>query len=317
MEKLHIYLADPGIRVEQLDAIRKTMPENWSLVDKPDGAVALLTENVDIHANILDQASSLRVIFRLVPGNAVISSTDVPVYDLSNTGLIGVAEHVVALILALSRHLLWVARKAAAHEWVTGRDQPILTDQKKYTFNWIGLENSGAIYGKKVGIVGLGYIGQAVARRLRPFGVRLLYTDLKRFDPELEKELGVEWRSLEGLLRESDFITLHLRFVDGTGGNENMFGKQQFDLMKSNAFFINTSRGRMVDESALVEALRSKKIAGAGLDVFHYEPLPHDHPLLTLAGDSVILTAHTAGTYNPEAWQTTADEIVERLKDLI
>jgi len=317
MDRLKIYQADPKIHAEQIAALQRTLPESWALVDRPEEAIAILTENVDVNEAMLKQAPRARLVLRLDTGEANIAPSTLAVVNLSNTGLIGVAEHVVALILTLSRHLLWVARKAAAHEWVPGRDQPILTNQKKYTYNWIGLEKSDAIYAKKVGIVGLGHIGRAVASRLRPFGVRLLYTDLRRFDPRQEKELGVQWRELDDLLRESDFVTLHLRFVEGPDGNENMFGVRQFALMKPSAYFINTSRGRLVDEAALVEALRSHKIAGAGLDVFHYEPLPPDHPLLSLAGDNVILTAHTAGTYNPEAWQTTAEEIVERVRDIV
>jgi len=317
MKILKIYLADPNIRAEQIEAIRRELPSGWLFDNDLPNATAILTENVDINQEMLAKASQARVIFRLDTGNARVAPSSLPLIDLANTGIIGVAEHVVALILALSRHLLWVARQTAAHEWVAGSDIPILTDQKKYTYNWIGLPNSGAIYARKVGIVGLGVIGQAVAKRLKPFGVRLLYSDLKRFDPEIEKELDVQWREMDDLLQESDFVSVHLRFVDGPDGNENMFGEKQFALMKPGAYFINTSRGRVVDEAALVEVLRNRKIGGAGLDVFQYEPLPHDHPLLTLAGDNVILTAHTAGTFNPEAWQTTADEIVDRLKELI
>jgi phosphoglycerate dehydrogenase-like enzyme len=317
MSETTIYLADPQIQKEQIEALRRALPAGWGLGDRPETAVAILTENVDVSQTLLHQAPRARLILCLDTGQACVASTPLPVVNLSNTGLIGVAEHVVALILALSRRLLWVARTAAAHAWVAGRDQPILTSQKKYTYNWIGLEQSGAIYAKKVGIVGFGHIGRAVASRLRPFGVRLLYTDLKRLEPQTEKELGVQWRQVDDLLRESDFVTLHLRFAEGPGGNENMFGAEQFALMKPSAYFINTSRGRLVDEAALVEALRARTIAGAGLDVFRYEPLPPDHPLLTLAGDNVILTAHTAGTYNPEAWQTIAEEIVEDVRAVL
>ncbi len=118
-------------------------------------------------------------------------------------------------------------------------------------------------------------------------------------------------------MRESDFVTLHLRFQEGSGGNDKQFGAREFSLMKQTAYFINTSRGRMMDEDALAFALRSGQIAGAGLDVFRYEPLPADHPLLALAGDNVILTAHVAGSPMAEAWQTTADEVVERIQAVL
>jgi phosphoglycerate dehydrogenase-like enzyme len=313
-----IYIADSSIRAEQVEAIRAELPAGWTLADGPQGADAILTENAPVSAELQARAgASLKLVLRLDTGSAAIDAGSAPVVELSNTGLIGVAEHVVTLILALSRRLLWVTAQSAKAAWVEGKDTPILTDQRKYTYNWIGLPESGAIYRKKVGIVGLGHIGQAVAKRLRPFGVQLLYTDLKRLDPAQEAALGVKFRPLDDLLRESDFVTLHLRFQEGPDGNEKMFSTREFGLMKQTAYFINTSRGRMVDEDALAAALREGQIGGAGLDVFRYEPLPKDHPLLALAGDQVLLTAHTAGAYNPESWHTTAVEVVERVQEAL
>ena len=123
-----IYLADPNINTNQLDALNKTLPAGWSLIDTPAGANAILTESVDITAGMLTAAGpDLQIILRLDTGNATVAPTDLPIRDISNTGLIGVAEHVVAFVLALSRQLLWVARKTAAAEWLPGRDEPILT----------------------------------------------------------------------------------------------------------------------------------------------------------------------------------------------
>jgi phosphoglycerate dehydrogenase-like enzyme len=315
---IKLYLADPNIRAEQIEAIRTSVPASWALTDTPARATAILTENVDVSDAMLAAAGpDLRIVLRLDTGQAAVAPTSVPRADLSNTGAIGVAEHAIALMLALSRHLFWVARQTAGAAWVAGRDQPILTDQRKYTYNWIGLEDFGALYRKTVGIVGLGHIGQAVARRLQPFGMKLLYTDLYRLDATLESRLGVQWRELDDLLRASDFVTLHLRFQEGPGGNDKQFGAREFSLMKRTAYFINTSRGRMVDEEALAAAIQSGQIAGAGLDVFRYEPLPTDHPLLSLAGDNVILTAHVAGSPMTEAWQTTADEVIERVQAVL
>jgi phosphoglycerate dehydrogenase-like enzyme len=316
MSKVEIWLVDPQIRAEQVQTLQRSLPESWALTNQSERAVVILTENVDITAEMVKSAPAVRIILKLDTGKARVTRTRIPVVAISNTGLVGVAEHVVTLILALSRHLLQVARQTAAAEWAEGKDKPILTSQKIYTYNWINLASSGAIYNKKVGIVGFGHIGRAVAERLRPFRVQLFYHDLTRFGSSVERKYGVEYRSLDALLAESDFVTLHLRFKEGEDGNENMFGRREFELMKPTAYFINTSRGRLVDENALIDALQSGRIAGAGLDVFHYEPLPRDHPLLKLAGDNVILTAHTAGSFNPEAWQTTANEIVERVRRL-
>jgi phosphoglycerate dehydrogenase-like enzyme len=313
-----IAIVDPAICDEQVAAIRAALPAGWSLLDGPAGATAILTENVDVTLQMLHQAGpGLRLVARLDTGTAAVAPTSAVVADLSNTGLVGVAEHAVTLMLALSRNLLWVARRTAAQQWAPGRDQPVLTDQRRYTYNWIGLEGSGCLYRKVVGIVGLGHIGRAVAARLRPFGVRLLYTDIVRLAPVEEARLGVCWRELDDLLRESDFVTLHHRFREGPGGNDRQFGAREYALMKPTAYFINTARGRLVDEDALADALRRGQIAGAGIDVFRYEPPRPDNPLVALAGDNVILTAHTAGAPMAEAWQTTAHELIERIQDLV
>ena len=312
-----IYLADAAIRPAQQEAIRHQLPMGWTLDEIPDGAAAILTENAAVTPEMLVAAgTSLRLIFRLDTGNATVApETAVPVVDLPNTALVGVAEHTVMLIMALSRHLLRVARRTSAQEWLPDRRVPILTDQTRYTYNWIGLEDFGTLYRKTVGIVGMGKIGRAVAARLRPFGMRLRYTQRHRLDPADEARFGVEWRDLDDMLRESDVVTLHHRFQEGPSGNDRQFGAREFALMKPTVIFVNTARGRMVDEDALVTALHSGQIAGAGLDVFRYEPLPADHPLLALAlaGDKVILTAHIAGAPSDEAWQVIATELIERL----
>jgi glyoxylate reductase len=310
-----IYLADPQIREGQLEALRASIPSAWTLTDMPQGATAILTENVDVTPEMLTAAGdTLRLVALLSTGKASVAPTSVPVVTYPNTAMSGVAELTVALILALSRQLFMVARRTKAQEWLPDRDTPVLTDQQRYTYNWIGLEDFGTLYRKRVGIVGAGQIGRAVAARLRPFGVRLLYTQRHRLAPDEESALGLQWRELDDLLRESDFVTLHHRFQEGPEGNDKQFGAREFALMKPTAYFINTARGRLVDEDALVEALRTRKIAGAGLDVFRYEPLPPEHPLLELAGDNVILTPHVAGAPVNEAWRIIAEELVERLQ---
>jgi phosphoglycerate dehydrogenase-like enzyme len=309
-----IYLADPAIRTEQISAIRAHLPVGWQLGDAPAGATAILTENVDVTAEMLAAAGpALRLIVRLDTGTAQVAPTSLPVVDLPNTALTGVAELTVLLILALSRHLLWVTEQTRQQRWLPEKSEPILTDQRRYTYNWIGLEDFGTLYGKSVGLVGLGLIGRAVAARLRPFGVNLLYTQRRRLEPAAEAALGVQWRALDDLLRESDVVSLHHRFQEGPDGNDRHIGARELALMKPTAYLVNTARGRLVDEDALVEALRSGRIAGAALDVFRYEPLPPDHPFFALAGDRLILTPHVAGAPVKEAWETIARELVERV----
>ncbi len=314
-----IYIPDAGIRSEQIEAVRSRLPAGWSLVDFPEGAVAILTENTDVNYEMVEAAGSeLRLIARLDTGQAAImESCPVPVVDLPTTALVGVAEHTVMLIMSLSRHFLAVIRRTNAQSWLPERSQPILTDQRRYTYNWIGLQDWGTLYGKTVGLIGLGVIGSATAVRLRSLGMRLLYTKRHRLDPVAEVRLGVQWREFDALLTESDFVSLHHRFEEGPGGNDKHIGARELALMKPTAYLINTARGRLVDEDALVAALLSGKIAGVGLDVFRQEPLPIDSPLFALAGDNVILTSHVAGAPLGEAWATIAQELIEHVQAAI
>lgn len=313
---VRIFLADPNIRHEQVEMLQGQLFDDWSLARDPTGATAILTQDADIGPEILSAAGgALLLIGRLGPGTAAVAPTAVPVIDLPNAALISVAEHAIMLMLALSRHLFWVAHQTAAQQWTRGVGEPILTDQRQYVYNWVGLEDFATLYGKVVGIIGLGTVGRAVAQRLKMFGVRLIYTQRQRLNPEVERDLGVRWREFDDLLRESDFVTLHHRYQDGPDGNDMQFGSRQFNLMKPTAYFINTSRGRMVDEAALATALEQGRLAGAGLDVFRFEPLPANNPLLQLAGDNLILTAHVAGVPVTEAWQVATQDFLDRLAE--
>ncbi len=310
-----IFLADPNIRSEQVDAIRARLPEGWALTDSAAGATAILTENADVSAEMLASAGeSLRLIALLDTGKARVADTRAAVVTLPNTALSGVAEHTVLLMMALSRQIFDVDQRTRSQAWLPERSQPILTDQKKYTYNWIGLQDFGTLYRKSVGIIGLGVIGQAVAERLRAFGMKIFYTQRTRLPAETEARLGVSWRSLDDLLAESDFVTLQHRFQEGPDGNDKQIGAREIGLMKPTAYLINTARGRLLDEDALLDALRQNKIAGAGLDVFRYEPLPADHPFFDIPATKLILTPHVAGAPIAEAWATIAEELVENVQ---
>lgn len=149
-------------------------------------------------------------------------------------------------------------------------------------------QTSMDLWGATVGLVGLGQIGRAAARRLKQFGVRLL-CHTRTPDPALGEDLGIEFADLDRLLRESDVVSLFASLDAATRG---MIGARELGLMKSTAYLINIARGELVDETALVEALRERRIAGAGLDVFGTEPLT-ESPLFAL--DNVVLTPHQAG----------------------
>jgi glyoxylate reductase len=126
-----------------------------------------------------------------------------------------------------------------------------------------------AVFGKTIGIVGAGRIGQAVARRAHGFGMRILYSDPRRLPEADEARYGMIHKSYDDLLRESDFVSMHPQLTPET---RHLLGAREFGLMKKNAIVVNTSRGPVIDEAALTQALIDKKIAGAGLDVYEFEP---------------------------------------------
>jgi glyoxylate reductase len=143
-----------------------------------------------------------------------------------------------------------------------------------------------AVTGRTLGLVGFGRIGQAMARRGRGFDMNIIYADPRRLPAEEEAKFAAGYRGFDDLLREADFVSLHPQLTPET---RHLMSDRQFALMKPTAFVINTSRGPVIDEAALVRALKAKKIAGAGLDVFEHEP--NVSPEL-IAVPNVVLTPH-------------------------
>lgn len=165
------------------------------------------------------------------------------------------------------------------------------------------------VHGKTIGLIGAGRIGQATARRARGFGMRILYWGPRR-KPEAEREIGMEFVPLERLLQEADFVSLHPPLNAET---RHMISDKEFALMKPTAFIVNTARGALIDEKALVRALKKKQIAGAGLDVFEHEPkLP---PALK-AMKNVVLTPHL-GSAVMEIREQMANIVVDNIQALI
>ena len=179
---------------------------------------------------------------------------------------VSVAEHAFALLIDCARFVALGDRKIRQGEW----------------YHSTGFE----LEGKTLGLVGLGLIAQHAAKIGRGFGMNVVSWSRTK-DEERARRCGVKLVEFDELLRISDFISLHLRLTEETKG---IISEREFGLMKSNAILVNTARGAIVDEYALVQALREKKITAAGLDVFDQEPLPSDHPLLEL--DNVVLTPH-------------------------
>ena len=160
-----------------------------------------------------------------------------------------------------------------------------------------------------LGVIGVGNIGKAVTRRARAFGMKVLGTDIIDIDHVFITESGIEMTTLEYLLSNSDFVSLN---CDLNPTSHHLINAKTLAKMKPSAVVINTARGPIVDEPALIKALRSGQIAGAALDVFEYEPLPHDSPLMKM--DNVMLAPHNANS-SPAAWERVHWNTIKNLLD--
>lgn len=205
---------------------------------------------------------------------ALTDALGIPVSNNGGANSWAVAEATIALILALLRRLMEADAFVRAGKW-----RGTLQGYDTYE-----------LAGKTVGIVGLGNIGKKVARRLHAFETHLVYAD-EVPDPALEQELGLTRVALDQLLATSDVVTLHVPLLPSTRG---LMGRRELGLMKPSAVLINTCRGPVVDEAALIAALQEERLRGAGLDVFSQEPIAPDSPLLGMP--NVALMAHLAGT---------------------
>lgn len=199
----------------------------------------------------------------------------VPVCTNGGANSVAVAEHAIMLILAVYRKLVTFHQNVAAGRWHQGIPR---------TVDVYELE------GKTVGLVGLGNIGQQVARRLQPFDVNIIYYDVMRRSTAEEERLGAQYVSLDTLLASADVVSLHVPLNDFT---REMIDAKALAQMKPKAILINTCRGEVVHEEALIEALRTGQILAAGLDTQAREPADPANPLLTLP--NVTLTPHSAG----------------------
>ena len=199
----------------------------------------------------------------------------VPVSNNGGSNSVAVAEHTMALILAVYKQVVRDHNNVVRGKWRVGD----FAELRIYE-----------LAGKTLGLVGLGTIGKKVARRAQAFDVRVQYHDTIRLSEDQEDALGVRFVLLPELLRTSDVVSLHVPLNEQT---RNMMGAREFATMKTDAIFINTCRGPVVDEAALHHALTSGQIAAAGLDVMVEEPPQTDHPLFAL--DNVTFTPHTAG----------------------
>lgn len=251
------------------------MPRGELLAALPGqaGLLPLLVDKVD--AELLDAAGeSLRIVANFAVGFNNIdleaaTSRGVAVCNTPDVLTDTTADLAIALMLAVARRMV---------------EADALTRPGRFP-GWGPMFMLGAdLHHKTLGLIGLGRIGKAVARRGQGFDMKVLYHQRKRLDPETERELEVEYRGLDQLLAESDFISPHVPLTPDT---RHLLGQRELELMKPTAYLVNTARGEVVDEAALVHALENGVIAGAGLDV--YENEPELHPGLLGLKNTVLL----------------------------
>jgi lactate dehydrogenase-like 2-hydroxyacid dehydrogenase len=300
---------------DQRAAFERALPEGWSAAE---GGEALLEAEVAVVRDggldvaMLDEAPRLRRIVKIDVGAGSIDTSacearGIAIELVQSPALNSVAEHAVMVILMLLKQPLEAAERLRAGR-IVGGVEPAVTTQESYAYNWVGLEHFDALYGKTVGLVGLGRIGSHAATILRGFGCDVVYTKRDRLDTTLEEQLGVRYLPFEELLTVCECVSLHLRFVAET---ERLMGEREFGLMRPGSLFVNTARGRLVDEAALIAALESGHLAGAALDVFWYEPLPADSPLLS--APNLVLTPHTGGIPLAESQVLELQEAARRV----
>jgi glyoxylate reductase len=248
-----------------------------ALLDATATADGVLTHPASRYdRELLDRSPRLRVISNIAVGYDnvdVAACTERGVVVCNTPGVVNdaTADATFALMLAVSRRVVEADRFTRAGQWR----------------HWTPTLLVGSdITESTIGIVGMGRIGLEVARRARGFRMRILYHNRNR-RPDVEAEIGATYVSLQQLLGEADFVTLH---VPGNSTTRHLISAPQLELMKPSAVLINVARGPVVDQEALINALRERRIAGAGLDVFNPEPIAVDDPLLGL--DNCVLMPH-------------------------
>jgi len=270
MEKIRAF-AETDVWPEDGPPPREVLLER---VRDVDGLLCLLTDRID--AELLDHAPRLKVISQMAVGydNIDVAACSARGIKVGNTpGVLTetTADLAFALLMATARRIPEGDRAVRSGQWRT----------------WSPLYMAGQdVHHATLGIVGMGRIGYEMARRATGFQMRILYTD-QRPNPAAEKDFGAKRVELTELLRESDFVSLHTPLLPET---TRLIGAKELRLMKPTAILINTSRGPVVDQAALYEALRDGVIAAAGLDVFEVEPVPLDEPLLKL--ENVVVLPH-------------------------
>lgn len=295
-----------GLDESGLDLFRSTEglevdnPEQWSMEQiteqLPNYDAMIIRSRTKVTKNMLQKADHLKVIARAGTG---VDNVDIPaasdqgilVMNTPGANAMAAAEHTMALMLALSRHIPQAAQSVRQGRW----------EKKRF----LGTE----ICEQTLGIIGLGRIGSIVADRAKGMGMEVIGYD-PYITPEAAAKMGIRWISLEGLLAQSDFITLHTPLTRET---ERIINRSALAIMKANVRIINCARGGLIDEEALYQALKEGRVGGAALDVFASEP-PGDNPLLSL--ENLIATPHL-GASSIQAQTNVARAVATQLIDYL
>ncbi len=275
-----------------------TKPELIAALRRNDYLFCLLHDCVD--AEVINASPNLKLIasMAIIPAAidvAVATARRIPVTTIPPVVTEATADLHWALLLAVARRVVEADRALRSGLFPGGQ-----------SMRFVGSE----VHGKTLGIIGLGSIGEAVARRARGFGMRILYTKRRRLDEPQETALSVEYRILDDLLRESDFVSINAALTHET---VHLISDREFGLMRPSAYLVNTARGPIVDEKALVRALEERRIAGAALDVYEHEPMV-EPGLINLP--NVVLTPHL-GSAELETRQRIATIVVENVLAVI
>jgi phosphoglycerate dehydrogenase-like enzyme len=269
-----------GLKPEELGLVFVETSSEEERVEKVRDADYILCSPTPVSARVIEAGRRLKLIQKYGIGVDKIdlvaaARRGIPVCITAGANAVAVAEIAITLMLAVYKRLCVAHNSVRAGQWL----------------KWELRSECYELAGKTVGIVGGGAIGRAVAKRLSlGFECNVLYYDVYRMPEETEKALGMTYAPLNDLLREADIVSLHTPLTRETRG---LIGRGEFASMKCTAVLINTSRGEVVDEQALIEALQGGIIASAGLDVYAVEPPDPANPLLKM--DNVVLSPHNGG----------------------
>ncbi|KHF38735.1 C-terminal binding protein [Halalkalibacter okhensis] len=281
--------------VEFIPVQCKTEEEVIELCKDADG---LINQYAPITRKVIESLPNLKVISRYGVGVNTIdidaaTENGIIVGNVTDYCMDEVSDHAFALLMACARKVVLLNQEVKNHNWDFKVSVPIYR-----------------LRGTVLGLIGLGKIPQALAKKAQAFGIKVVAYD--PFVPkEVAEELHVELLELNDLCAQADFISVHAPLIESTVG---MISEEQFNVMKKEAFIINTSRGPVIDEKALIAALQQEKIAGAGLDVVEEEPIEKDNPLLTM--DNVILNPHVAW-YSEEAQLELKRKTAQNVADVL